>query len=62
MDDLVKKELEKNLKAINDNFGFILAGKLPTNEIIKEEFEGIKILVDYCEKLALEGVDAIETI
>lgn len=62
MDALVKKELEKNLKEINNNFGFVIDEKLPTNEIIKKEFEGIRILVDYCEKLALEGTNAIETI
>lgn len=31
-------------------------------DIIKLHFEGIRILVDYCEKLALEGETAIETL
>lgn len=62
MDTLVKKEIEKNLKEINRNFGFIIDEKLPTSDIIKKEFEGIRILVNYCERLALEGSNAIETI
>ena len=62
MDALVRKELEKQIAEINNNFRFIVEDKLPTKEIILQEFQGIRILVDYCEKLALEGVSAIETI
>ena len=62
MHELVKKELVKNIEEINKNFGFIVDEKLPTKEIIKMEFKGIRILVDYCEQLALNGIDAIETI
>ena len=62
MREIVKRELEKNLKEINSNFGFVIDEKLPTNEIIKKEFEGIRMLVDYCERLALEGESAIERI
>ena len=61
MDALVKKELEKNVNMISQTLSFVTDENLPTNEIIKEEFNSIRILVDYCEKLALEGVNAIET-
>lgn len=62
MDALVKKELEKNLTAIDNNLSIIINGENLTDEIIKNGFNGIRILVDYCEKLATEGVNAIETI
>ena len=62
MNELVKKELEKNVKAINENLGIIMEGKLPNAELIKMEFDGIRILIDYCEKLAVEGESAIETL
>ena len=62
MDELVKKEFNNTLEQINKCFGFIIDDVLPTNEIIKLEFKSIRILTDYCEKLALEGVSAIETI
>lgn len=61
MDALVKKELEKNLNAINNDLCTIINGETLTDELIKNGFNGIRILVDYCEKLALEGVNAIET-
>ena len=62
MNELVKKELEKNMKAINENLKIILEGKLPTAELIKMEFDSIRTLIDYCEKLAVEGENAIETL
>lgn len=62
MNELVKKELEKNVKAINEILGIILEGKLPNAELIKMEFDSIRILIDYCEKLAVEGESAIETL
>lgn len=62
MDALVKKELEKNQKAINDGLNCIINGEFPTDELIKTEFNAIKILLEYSEKLALEGVSAIENI
>lgn len=61
MDALVKKELEKNLNAINNDLSTIINGETLTDELIKNGFNGIRILVDYCEKLALEGANAIET-
>lgn len=62
MDKTVKKELEKNLALINKNFLRIINEELPSDEFVKMEFDGIRILSDYSEKLALEGVNAIETI
>lgn len=62
MNELVKKELEKNMKAINENLIIILDGKLPTAELIKMEFDSIRTLIDYCEKLVVEGENAIETL
>lgn len=62
MDTLVKKELNKNLNAINNDLSAIINGETLTDELIKNGFNGIRILVDYCEKLALEGENAIERI
>ena len=50
------------MKAINENLKIILEGKLPNAELIKMEFDSIRILIDYCEQLALEGESAIETV
>ena len=62
MNEAVANEIKKQLKEINHNFEFIINEKLPTQDLIKLEFKGIRILVDYCEKLALEGESAIEEI
>ena len=62
MNELVKKKMGKNRKAINENFRIIMEDKLPTTELIKLEFESIRSLIDYSEKLALEGESTIETI
>ena len=62
MNELVKKELEKNMKVINENLRIILEGKFPNAELIKMEFDSIRILIDYCEKLAVEGENAIENL
>ena len=62
MNELVKKELEKNMKVINENLRIILEGEFPNAELIKMEFDCIRILIDYCEKLAVEGESAIETL
>lgn len=50
------------MKAINENLSIILEGKLPTTELIRMGFDSIRILIDYCEKLAVEGESAIETL
>ena len=55
MNELVKKIMEKNRKAIDEIFTIIMEDKLPTAELIKLEFESIRSLIDYSEKLALEG-------
>ena len=62
MNDLVKKIMEKNRKAIDEIFRIVMEDKLPTAELIKLEFESIRSLIDYSEKLALEGESAIETL
>lgn len=62
MNELVKKIMEKNRKSIDENFRIIMEDKLPTAELIKLEFESIRSLIDYSEKLALEGESAIETL
>lgn len=49
-------------KEINENLSIILEGKLPTAELIKMEFDSIRTLIDYCEKLAVEGESTIETL
>ena len=61
MNELVKKIMEKNRKSINENFRIIMEDKLPT-ELIKLEFESIRSLIEYSDKLALEGESAIETL
>ena len=62
MNELVKKIMEKNRKAIDEIFRIVMEDKLPTAELIKLEFESIRSLIDYSEKLALEGESAIETL
>lgn len=62
MNELVKKELVKNVKAINNCLNYIVEEKLPTKELIKLEFESIRCLIDYSEKIAIEGESAIETL
>lgn len=62
MNALVKKEIENNLRAINNDMNGILNGENLPDELIKTGFDGIRILVDYSEKLALEGESAIEEI
>lgn len=62
MNELVKKEFEKNVRAINQNFDYVFNGVLSSDDNIKMEFESIRCLIDYCEKLALEGESAIETL
>lgn len=61
MSEKVMKEMQKNIEEINKNFAFVLDG-LPTKEIVKLEFDGIRLLVDYCEQLALKGESAIENL
>jgi hypothetical protein len=51
MDENTKKKMEANVKAINRDLAKIVEGKLPTDELVKMQFEAIRILVDDCEKL-----------
>ena len=60
METLVKRQIEKNIKAINENLSIIVEGKLSSEELIKIEFDSIRNLIDYSERLALNGIDAIE--
>ena len=60
MEILVKKQIEKNIKAINENLSIIVEGKLSSEELIKIEFDSIRNLIDYSERLVLNGIDAIE--
>ena len=59
---LLNENSRKNVKANNQNLDFVVKGKLPTNELIKMQFDSIRILIDYWEKLALEGESTIQTI
>ena len=51
MDENTKKKMEANVKAINRDLAKIVEGKLPTDDLVKMQFEAIRILVDDCEKL-----------
>ncbi len=61
MEVSVKREIEKNSKAIHDNMNIVLSEDLK-EENIKEVFKSIRILVDYTESLILNGSSAIEKI
>ena len=49
-------------QVLHENLRIILESKFPNAELIKMEFDSIRILIDYCEKLAVEGESAIETL
>ena len=49
-----KKKFDANIKAINRDLAKIAEGKLPTDELVKMQFEAIRILIDDCEKLVIE--------
>ena len=49
-----KKKFDANIKAINRDLAKIVEGKLPTDELVKMQFEAIRILIDDCEKLVIE--------
>jgi aryl carrier-like protein len=61
MDKLVKEEYDKQKNQIIRELDFLADDEI-SDELIKTGFDGIRILIDYCEKLAMEGVSAIETI
>ncbi len=49
-----KKKFDTNVNAINRDLTKIAEGKLPTDELVKMQFQAIKILIDDCEKLVIE--------
>ena len=51
MNENTKKKFDANVKAINRDLAKIVEGKLPTDELVKMQFEAIRILIDDCEKL-----------
>lgn len=62
MNQELEKEIRKQIDALHFNTDMILRilnNDIPA-DIIKMHFSSIRILVDYCEKLAIEGEDAIE--
>ena len=54
MNSETKKKLNANIKAVNRDLIMIYEDKLPTNELIKIQFEAIKELISDCERLVLE--------
>lgn len=60
MTDIVKKELEQNIQALKHCVDKIVFYADTTEEIVKLNFESIRMMVDYCEQLSLEGEPAIE--
>lgn len=60
MSDNVKKELNRTIERINKDFSYIQDDRLSNDEIIKMHFDGIRVLVNYCENLALKGEEAIK--
>lgn len=60
MEDIVKHELELNTKELKRCIDKIIPFAETTEEIVKLNFESIRLLVDYCEHLSIEGESAIE--
>lgn len=62
MNKNVKKEFDKQVKQINHELSRVmdLVNENIPKDLIKLEFDSIRVLVDYCEKLAVEGQSAIE--
>ena len=58
MNERVKREFEIQVKQINRELETAI--DIPTKELITMHFNGIRMLIDYCEQLALEGEAAIE--
>lgn len=54
MNENAKKKFDANVKAINRDLTKIVEGKLATDELVKMQFEAIRILIDDCEKLVTE--------
>ena len=60
MTDIVKEELEQNIQELKPCVDKIVFYADTKEEILKFNFESIRILVDYCEQLSLEGEPAME--
>lgn len=60
MTDIVKNELERNVKELERCVELIVPYTNATEEIIRLNFESIRMLVDYCEGLSLEGEPTME--
>ena len=60
MNENVKKELDRTINRINKDFSYVQDERLSTDELIKMQFDGIRILVNYCENLALRGEEALK--
>lgn len=50
MTDIVKNELERNVKELERCVELIVPYTNTTEEIIRLNFESIRMLVDYCKK------------
>lgn len=60
MTDIVKNELERNVKELERCVELIVSYTNTTEEIIRLNFESIRMLVNYCEGLSLEGEPVME--
>lgn len=60
MTDIVKEELEQNIKELKRCVDKIVFYTDTTEEIMKLNFESIRMLVDYCEGLCVEGEPVAE--
>ena len=60
MTEAVRKELKKNLDMINSGFeNVILTDDIP-KDIVKMQFDNIRMLIDYSERLVMDGESAID--
>ena len=59
MNEIVKKEIEIQISQINRDLRSVIDRGFPAKEFISSHFIGIRMLVDYCERLALEGENAL---
>ena len=59
MTDNVKKELELHVRELQHSIDNIVSYADTTKDVVKMNFESIRLLVDYCEELSLEGESAM---
>lgn len=59
MTDNVKKEMELHVRELQRSIDNIVSYADTTEDIVKMNFESIRLLVDYCEELSLEGESAM---